>query len=275
LQAKISIRGIFVASPDSGVDEPRKKMYRNTVFNCTFNSLDSERYLLTEDNKTIRDIAGLVPYDAIFIMANTNRYGGGGIYNTYCVFSSDGPWAEYVFHHEFGHSFAGLADEYFSSEETYEEFYPRGIEPRKPNITALLDPENVKWKQYLTPGIEVPTPWDREAYERIVARFDSLNKNHNLRLEELHNSGATNAAIETEDTAYREQLNQNRQKLSDFFSNHPLKGKVGVFQGAGYDAEKLYRPTINSIMHRFSESEKTFYPVNQAAITEMIAYYTR
>jgi hypothetical protein len=266
---------VFIASADSGVDEPRKRIYRNTVFNCTFNSLDSERYLLTDDNESVRFIAGLVPYDAIIILVNTDRYGGGGIYNLYCVFSSDNSWSEFVMHHEFGHSFAALADEYFSSDVSYQDFYPKGIEPLEPNITALLDPDKLKWSRYITKGIEIPTPWDREKYEQIVARFDSLGTMHKLILHDLQVSGASADEIEAEEKNYRNQLDGNRKALSDFFADHPLKGKVGAFQGAGYDAENLYRPTVNSIMHRFSKTEKTFYPVNEAAIERIIDYYTR
>ena len=108
---KFNFYGVFKPSVDSGVDEPRAGIFRNTVLNCTFNSLGSERYLLTEDNKSLRDIAANVPYDAIYIMVNHNRYGGGGIYNFYCTFTADNQWKNYLFLHEFGHSFTGLADE--------------------------------------------------------------------------------------------------------------------------------------------------------------------
>jgi len=77
--------------------------------------LGTERYLLTEDNRSLRDIAAHVPYDALHIMVNRARYGGGGIYNLYAAFTSDNPLADYVFLHESGHSFAGLADEYYTS----------------------------------------------------------------------------------------------------------------------------------------------------------------
>jgi len=68
--------------------------------------------LLTEDYCNLRDIAASVPYDAIYVMVNQPRYGGGGIYNLYCTFTADNPSSDYVFLHEFGHTFAGLADEY-------------------------------------------------------------------------------------------------------------------------------------------------------------------
>ena len=111
----INIYGVFKPSEESGADEPRAGIYRNTTLNATFNSLGSERYLLTEDNKTLRDLAAHVPYDAIYVMVNHHRYGGGGIYNWSCTFTTDNQFDEYLFTHEFGHSFAGLADEYYTS----------------------------------------------------------------------------------------------------------------------------------------------------------------
>ncbi len=86
-------------------------------------------------------------------MVNIERYGGGGIYNWQTVFTTGSPWHEYVFLHEFGHAFAGLGDEYFSSPVAYVDFTTPGVEPLDPNITILLDTANVKWKQYLSPGI--------------------------------------------------------------------------------------------------------------------------
>ncbi len=274
LSEKICIRGIFAASIDSGVDEPRKKLYKNSLYKCTFNSLDSERYLLTEDNKTMHDYAGLVPYDAIIVMVNSKRYGGGGIYNSFATFTSDGSWNDFVFHHEFGHSFAGLADEYFSSDVAYEEFYPRGIEPNEPNITALSDPKNIKWKEYLSPGIDIPTPWNKDEYEELTGRFEKLRIEYEANAEKLRADGASENELQVAESTYRLQQNEVREALADFFENHPLKGMVGAFQGAGYDPEGFYRPTINSVMHRFSKSEATFYPVNEAHIQKIIKYYT-
>ncbi len=123
--------------------------------------MGSERYILTEDNKAVRDLAAYVPYDAIYIMVNHSRYGGGGIYNFFCTFTSDNQFKDYLFLHEFGHSFSGLADEYYTSDVQYNDFYPLGLEPLEPNITALPDPANVKWKEFVSAGIKIPTPWNK------------------------------------------------------------------------------------------------------------------
>ncbi len=133
-----NITGIFSPSEQSGTDEPRERSYKNTEFGSSFNSFDLDRYCLDEDNKSIRDAASEVPYDAVMIMVNIDRYGGGGIYNWQTVFCTGSPWHEYVFLHEFGHAFAGLGDEYFSSPVAYEDFITPGVEPLDPNITILL-----------------------------------------------------------------------------------------------------------------------------------------
>jgi len=112
---KFNIWGVLKPSQQSGCDEPSRGVHLNTALGSTFDSLGSERYMLTEDNRVIRDVAANAPYDVLYIMVNHERYGGGGIYNLFCTFTSDNQWSEFVFLHEFGHSFAGLADEYYSS----------------------------------------------------------------------------------------------------------------------------------------------------------------
>jgi len=162
-----NVFGIFKPSKDSGPDEPSRGIFRNTAVGASFNTMGLYRYMLTEENRSLRDIAAHVPYDAVIIMVNSKRYGGGGIYNTYCVFSLDDRWHSYLLLHEFGHSFAGLADEYYASKVVYNEFYPAGIEPTEPNITALLPPQKLKWRQFVSKGIEIPTPWEKENYDKM------------------------------------------------------------------------------------------------------------
>ena len=163
---QFNIRGVLVVSQDSGCDEPSRGVHRRTALGCTFDSLGSERYMLTEDNRAMRDIAQAVPYDVLYIMVNHERYGGGGIYNLFCTFTSDNQWSEYVFLHEFGHSFAGLADEYYTSNVAYTDFYPAGYEPRDRNITALADPSALKWGD-LASGGDLPTEWNKAEYDAM------------------------------------------------------------------------------------------------------------
>jgi len=170
---KFNIHGVYKPSEDSGIDEPRAGLFKNTVTSCTFNSMGSERYILTEDNKAVRDLASSVPYDAIYIMINHSRYGGGGIYNLFCTFTTDNQFKDYLFLHEFGHSFSGLADEYYTSDVQYNDFYPVGLEPLEPNVTALTNSSNIKWKEYLLPGIEIPTPWNKVAYDSMDYKWQA------------------------------------------------------------------------------------------------------
>ncbi len=195
-----NIYGVYKPSEESGTDEPRADIFKNTVLNTTFNSLGSERYLLTEDNKTLRDLAAHVPYDALFLMVNHKRYGGGGIYNWCCTFTTDNQWREYLFLHEFGHSFAGLADEYYTSDTAYEDFFKPTVEPVEPNITALLDTTNLKWKKWLSPGIELPTYWEKKEYEEMDYKWQAERRELNNKIAELKkNRAPKNEIIETEE----------------------------------------------------------------------------
>ena len=273
---KFNIRGVLRYSQESGVDEPTKNSYKNTILDATFNSFDSPRYLLTENNKMLHDIAGQVPFDAIIILANLERYGGGGIYNFYSISTaSEVAWHDYVFIHEFGHSFAGLADEYYSSSVAYDEFYPEGIEPTEANITRLIDPNNVKWKDLLTPGLEIPTEWGKAKFDSMNVRSGELYKMQREAIRSMKSDGKSDEEIENVKTQYKAEIATNRQNLRDFAEKHPLRGKVGVFEGAGYNSTGMYRPTLNSMMHQFNNKDKDFYPVCAKAIQDVIDYYTK
>lgn len=154
---KFNIWGVEAPSKESGTDIPADHIWKNTIANSTFYTFDLERYLMVIDNKNLRNIASNAPYDQIFVLVNTKKYGGGAIYNHYSVCSSDNQHSNYVFTHEFGHGFAGLADEYYTSDVAYEEFYPLDVEPLEPNITTLVNFES-KWKNMIEENISIPTP---------------------------------------------------------------------------------------------------------------------
>jgi len=163
-KGKINIYGVEAPSAESGADIPGKDIWKKTILNSNFYTFDIERYLTTADMKSVRDVAANVPYDQICVIANSQIYGGGGIYNHYALFTSDNPFANYVFVHEFGHSFAGLGDEYYNSEVAYEDFYNLSIEPWEPNITTLVNFET-KWKDMVPEGTPIPTPEkDKDKY---------------------------------------------------------------------------------------------------------------
>ena len=172
LAARISIRGLMVPSAESGIDEPRKKIFRDTPFGMSFNTFDSPRYCMTEAVWAIHDAAAAAPHDAIMVMGNSSRYGGGAIFNFYTAFISDNEFDDYLCVHEFGHGFAGLGDEYYSSQVSYNEFYPRGVEPWEPNITALLDEDNLKWRDLVDKNTPVPTPADDPRFGDKIGAFE-------------------------------------------------------------------------------------------------------
>ena len=153
-----NVWAVGTISEESGTSVSGKGIYKNTALKTGYYTFGVDRYLTTQDIKPIRDAVWNVPCDAIFLLINTDTYGGGGMYNFYACGTADNDRTPTVFTHEFGHSFAGLADEYFSSEVAYdEEFYNLKFEPWEPNITTLVDFDK-KWKDLLPAGTPIPTP---------------------------------------------------------------------------------------------------------------------
>jgi hypothetical protein len=158
---RINIRGVGAVSEESGVSIPGEKIYRETAIGVSFYTFNSERYLMAMDFQKIRDIASLVPYDQIFIIVNSDKYGGGGIFNYYATGTRGNRAADFLLIHEFGHSFAGLGDEYYTSDVAVSEFYDLNTEPWEPNITTLVE-FGRKWADLLPAGTEIPTPASAE-----------------------------------------------------------------------------------------------------------------
>ncbi len=167
---RINIWAVEAISQESGTDIPGENIYVNTALNSTFNTFDLPRYLTTTDIKSVNDYAAAVPHDNIIVLINTTRYGGGGVYNYYSGTSAGNSLSPVVFIHEFGHGFTGLADEYYSSTVTYEEFYPLNVEPWEPNITTLVD-FGSKWKNLIRKDTPVPTP-ENEKYSNVIGLFE-------------------------------------------------------------------------------------------------------
>ena len=153
-------------SDESGVDIPGQNIWKNTALNSHFWTFGIDRYLTAPDLVLIRDKVWNVPCDAVFVLVNSEKYGGGGIYNYYGLGTVDHALSTIVFVHELGHSFAGLADEYFSSEVAYNDFYNLKVEPWEPNLTTLVN-FDAKWKNMLPAGTSVPTPSDASREGKI------------------------------------------------------------------------------------------------------------
>jgi hypothetical protein len=249
---------VEVESGESGIDIPDKNVWKNNALGTMYNTFGSARYVLTTDNKTLRDAAAAAPYDFICILINDSRYGGGGIYNlyatTYTGETTQGQeWQmEYVYVHEFGHSFGGLGDEYYASSVAYDEFYPQGVEPWEPNLTVLLDKKNVKWKSFLSEGIEVPTPWEKATFDSVEserAKLDRLAPDYYAKREPLY------------------------KRSMEILRTSAFAGRVGVFEGAGYASKGIYRPAVDCRM--FTLSLIAFDPVCSAAIERVVDFYSR
>ncbi len=211
MKDKINIWAVFAWSQESGADIPGDSIYKNTVLDASYYTFDSERYLMVEDYHNLADIASCVPYDQIYVLVNSEKYGGGAIYNFYNVTSVDNERSELVFIHEFGHGLAGLADEYYTSDVSYNDYYDLSAEPWEKNITTLVD-FGSKWESLVPADVPIPTPDDSLYY-----------------------------------------------------------GKIGVFEGGGYVAKGVYRPTHNSIMK--SLEAKGFNEVSKKAIIEVIRHF--
>jgi hypothetical protein len=167
---KFNVRAVLTPSVNSGTDMPGDGVYKNTAFNSTFYTFDLPRYLTVSDMESVYDAASVVPYDHIYVLVNTERYGGGGFYNFLNVCSSDNQSTKEVFVHEFGHGFAGLGDEYYSSAVAYEDFYNLETEPWEPNLTTLID-FGQKWANMVEDATPVPTP-RKAKYRDVVGVYE-------------------------------------------------------------------------------------------------------
>jgi len=167
LKDRFNIVAVASPSTDSGVSIPLKGEWKNTAVGSHFSTFYSDRYLTTSRVKSIHNWLAGIPYEHIIILANTDTYGGGGIYNSYTLTTAHHPMFKPVVVHEFGHSFGGLADEYAYTEAP-SPLYPYNIEPWEPNITTLANFES-KWKDMVPEGTPIPTPAQTTGNEMYTA----------------------------------------------------------------------------------------------------------
>ena len=207
-----NIIAVEPASEESGTSVPRKGIWKRTALGSHFDTFYTERYLTTLHLKRLHDVLAGLPYEHIIVLVNTEVYGGGGILNSYNLSAAHHAKTLPVVVHEFGHSFAGLADEYAYDNEPIP-MYPADIEPWEPNITTLKDFHG-KWEQMINKKTPVPTPADK--------------------------------------------------KYAD---------AVGVYEGAGYSLNGVYRPMQDCRMR--TNENPTFCPVCQKAINNLIDFYVK
>lgn len=251
-----NVWGLAPAAAESGVSRPSTGVHRRTPVGTTYDAFDSERYVLTFDNRAFRDIASFAPYDFVEVVVNNQTYGGGGIFNLYATVAADSAWAPYVFVHEFGHHFAGLADEYYTSDVAYLPPATR-VEPWEPNATTLLDPAALKWGDLVDTGTPIPTPWEKEKFELL--QRDIQKRRRAIR--------AANRPESEMDALFREE----QRETAPLLASGPHAGKVGAFEGANYEAKGSFRPQTDCIM--FTRNEVPFCRVCQRAIARIVDLY--
>jgi len=161
MRESFNVRAVKSISKESGTDIPGQAIWKNTVMNSSFFTFGIERYMTTMDYATVCDVAANTHYDQIYILVNTDKYGGGGMYNLYSISAADNMESRAVVIHEYGHAFGGLADEYYNSAVAYNDFFNLEIEPWNPNLTTLVD-FNSKWKTMLKENTPVPTPQEEK-----------------------------------------------------------------------------------------------------------------
>ncbi len=155
MKERFNVIAVEAPSVDSGTSIPSEGIWKHTALGSHFDTFYSDRYLTTLRLKTLHDWLAGTPYEHIIILVNTDNYGGGGILNSYNLAMAHHPLFKPVVVHEFGHSFAGLADEYAYEEEDIP-MYPHDVEPWEPNITTLTDFHG-KWEHLIKKGTEIPT----------------------------------------------------------------------------------------------------------------------
>jgi len=254
-RADFNVWGLCPTAAESGISRPSTGVYRDSL--ATYDAFGSERYVLSFDNRALRKVAQFAPYEFVEILANNRTYGGGGIFNLYSTVAVDNAFANYVFVHEFGHHFAGLADEYYTSSVAYAPAAER-VEPWEPNATALLDPGKLKWKDLVAPDTPLATPWNKDEFEKYSLEIQK--RRAQIRKQKLPEN--------VMEALFREEL----QHEQGVFRQEKYYGRVGAFEGAIYEAKGYYRPEVDCIM--FTRTNH-FCAVCRRAIERIVSLYSR
>ena len=218
-------------SDETGIARPSEGVQRRSALRTSYDAFGSERYVLTFDNKRVREAAAAAPYDVLEIVVNGRTYGGGGVFNQYATVAADNAFTPYVFVHEFAHHFAGLADEYYTSDVAYRSS-PERPEPWELNVTA--DPLSPKWKDLITADTPLPTPWPKPEFEAMQQQIQARRRQ--IRAEKRPEQEM--------EALFREE----QARVDALLSNRPHAAAVGAFEGAMYEAKGYYRAEANCIM---------------------------
>ena len=252
-----NVWALAVPTEKSGISRPSTGVHNPSALGTRYDIFGSERYVLTLDNRALRDIAQHAPYEFIEILVNNETYGGGGIFGQFSTAAAGNDWANYLFVHEFGHHFAGLADEYYTSPVSYQSTGAR-MEPWEPNVTALRDPSQLKWKKHVKDGTPLPTAWPKAEFEEASRAYQKRR----AALREANKPESEMSALFKEDLRFNEKL----------FAASPNRHVVGAFEGANYEAKGFYRSEMQCLM--FDRSEK-FCNACSDGVVEIIDLYSR
>jgi hypothetical protein len=252
-----NVWGLMSPTPQSGISRPSTGQHHASMLGTRYDIFGSERYVLTLDNRAFRDLAQNAPYEFVEILVNNETYGGGGIFGQFSTAAASSDWADYLFVHEFGHHFAALADEYYTSPVAYQSGTERP-EPWEPNITALQDATNLKWKHKVKPGTTLPTPWPKE-------QFESFQRDYQKERAALRAANRPEAEM---NALFRKERDFTNQLLN----SSPTAKVVGAFEGANYQASGYYRSEVQCVM--FTRIDH-FCGVCQRAIEDIIDLYSR
>lgn len=254
-EADFNVWALTVPLPESGVSRPSTGVHKASATGLRYDIFGSERYALSVDNRAWRDLAQHAPYDVVEIVFNSETYGGGGIFGQFSTAAAGNDWADYLFVHEFGHHFAGLADEYYTSSVAYQSGGERP-EPWEPNATA--DPQAAKWKHLVSPATPLPTPWPK-------AQFEAFQRENQARRAQLR-------ADQRPESEMSQLFHDEQAFVTDLFAGHPHSDAVGAFEGANYQATGYYRPQLNCLM--FTRTDH-FCEVCADAVEAIIDLYSR
>lgn len=254
-----NVWALAVPTAEPGVSRPSTGIHHASSTGARYDIFGSERYILTLDNRAFRELAQYAPYDAVEIMVNGQTYGGGAIFGQFSTVAADNDWRDYVFVHEFGHHFAALADEYYTSPVSYAASDKPTVEPWEPNVTALLDPDNLKWKRApSSPLVPLPTPWPK-------AEFETYERGIQARRAKLRADRRPEAEMST-------LFHEEQAHVEALFAKAKYRDAVGAFQGGNYSATGYYRPQQQCMMFTRTDA---FCSICQQAITDTIDLYSQ
>jgi len=252
-----NVWALMVPTQKSGIARPSSGQHHGSQLGTRYDIFGSERYVLTPDNRAFRDLAQYAPYEFVEILVNNETYGGGGIFGQFSTAAAGSEWADYLFVHEFGHHFAALADEYYTSPVAYQSGEERP-EPWEKNVTALHDQTTLKWQNKVKPGTPLPTPWPKQQFEN----FQRAYQQERAELRRTNRPEAEMNALFKKEREFTQRL----------LNASPNAQVIGAFEGANYQPSGYYRSAMQCVM--FSRIDH-YCSICEDAISAVIDLYSR